>query len=114
MLPKYVAIKYVPYIAIITITVAITDGSKSFSDASPDNRYNANFIPNIECITANNSGAQKNIPTCLNNDLFIIFSSHPIFLKSNIFVYYLSFLLIALMLILLNLLLRILYLNKLL
>ena len=41
----------------------------------------ATCIPNIECIIAKANGIIKNIPICLNNALFITFSSVPIFLK---------------------------------
>ena len=61
--------------------MAIADGNKSFSLAKPDIIFTANCIPNIECIIASINGTPKNIPICLNNDLFIVFSSQPIFLK---------------------------------
>ena len=61
--------------------VEVTDGNSCSLLASADIQYNANCIPNIECTIATTSGNIKNIAICLNNALFIIFSSQPIFLK---------------------------------
>ena len=62
-------------IAVIIIDVSIPDLPNA------DSIRFAHFIPNIEWIIASSSGARKKIPICFNNDLFIIFSSAPIFLK---------------------------------
>ena len=57
------------------------DGSKSFLLASPAITFMANCTPKMEWMMARISGIPKKIPIWRNSDLFIIFSSHPIFLS---------------------------------
>ena len=65
---------------IINIDVIMMDGSNSLFPNTSKN-FTANIIPNIECIIASIIGNRKNIPICVNNALFISFSSVPIFLN---------------------------------